>query len=189
MRTERELADGVKNGLAGAFDEMYQAYSKRLFHFALSILKSRDDAEEVVQNTFFKIWEQRKNINTTLTLRAFIFTIAYHVTIDVLRSRLKEKKYREKILEKATTNYNMEESIEYGDLLDRINQIVKDLPPRKLEIYQLSRVYHLSYHEIAEKLGISVKTVENGINYALNFIKHRLEENTLGMLLFVTLFM
>jgi RNA polymerase sigma-70 factor (ECF subfamily) len=188
MRTDRELAEGVKVGIASAFDEMYSAYSRRLFLFTFSILKSREDAEEVVQNTFFKIWEQRKSIDSSQTLKAYIFTIAYHITIDILRLRLKEKKYREKILEKAAANYNMEESIEFGNLLERINLIVKELPPRKLEIYQLSRVSHLSYQEIATKLGISVKTVENGINYAMNFIKQRLEEEPLGLLLIATLF-
>ena len=87
-----------------------------------------------------------------------MFTVAYNVTVDLLRERLKERKYRENILEKATSNYNLEEAIEFGDLLDRVEQIVKELPPRKYEIYQLSRVDHLSYHEIAEKLNLAYHT-------------------------------
>jgi len=64
-----------------------------------------------------------------------------------------------------------------------------ELPPRKNEIYQLSRVNHLSYHEIAEKLNISVKTVENSINFSLNFIKKRLGKDSLLMLLYAALFL
>jgi RNA polymerase sigma-70 factor (ECF subfamily) len=188
MQTEPELIEGVKEGKAGAFDEMYLLYSKRLFHFALSVLKSSDDAEEVVQNTFFKIWEKRETMDPAQNLKSFIFTIAYRVTVDLLRERLKVKKYRTNILEKASTNYRIEDSIEYADLLERINQIVKDLPPRKKEIYLLSRVNQLSYNEIAEKLNITVKTVENGINYSMNFIKKRLGENSLLVLLFSSLF-
>ena len=188
MKTESELIEGVKEGMAGAFDEMYSLYSKRLFHFALSILKSTDDAEEVVQNTFFKIWEKRGNMDSAQNLKSFIFTVAYRVTIDVLRERLIEKKYRTNILEKASTNYRIEESIEYADLLERVNQIVRDLPPRKKEIYLLSRVNQLSYSEIAEKLDISVKTVENGINFSMNFIRKRLGEDSLLAFLFSALF-
>lgn len=188
MRTEKELAEGVKEGRAGAFDEMYGTYSRCLYHFALSILKSKEDAEEVVQNTFFRIWEQRKSIESSQALKAYIFTIAYHITIDVLRSRLKEKNYRESILDKATANYNIEDSIEFGDLLERIEDIVRELPPRKLEIYQLSRINNLSYNEIANKLGISIKTVENGINFSMNFIRKRLQENSLAILLYSVLF-
>lgn len=188
MRTEEELAEGVKEGRAGVFDEMYGIYYRRLYHFALSTLKSREDSEEVVQNTFFRIWEQRQNIENDQTLKSFIFTIAYHIIIDTLRYRLKEKRYREIVLDKATANYNLEESIEFGDLLERIDSIVQKLPPRKLEIYQLSRINHLSYNEIAQKLGISVKTVENGINFSMNFIRKRLEEKSLVVFLFAFLF-
>lgn len=188
MTTEKELAEGIRKSRADAFDELYRIYSIRLYRFAFSILKSADDAEEVVQNTFFKIWDQREKIQSSQVLKAYIFTIAYHLIIDLIRSRLKEKKYREVILEKATTNYDIEESIEFGDLLDRIDTIVKDLPPRKLEIYHLSRVNHLSHNEIAEKLGISTKTVENGITFSMNFIKKRLQENSLAILIYATLF-
>lgn len=189
MRTEREIVEDVKNGMASAFDNLYEAYCYRLFRFAFSILKSKEDAEEVVQNTFFKIWEKRKSIDSNHAFKSFLFTVAYNITIDLLRERLKEKKYREIILEKATSNYNLEEAIEYGDLLEQVQKIVIDLPPRKNEIYQLSRINHLSYSEIAEKLNISVKTVENSINYSMNFIKKRLGSDSLIILLYVTLFL
>ena len=188
MRTEKELAEDVRENKVGAFDEMYRIYSFRLYRFAFSILKSTDDAEEVVQNTFFKIWEQREKIQDSQALKTYIFTITYHLIIDLMRSRLKEKKYREFILEKATINFNIEESIEFGDLLDRIDAIVKDLPPRKLEIYQLSRINYLSHNEIAEKLGISIKTVENGITFSMNFIRKRLQENSFAIFLYAALF-
>ena len=188
MRNERELVEGVKEGMASAFDQLYEIYANRLYFFALSILKSKQDAEEVVQNTFFKIWEKRHTLESNQSFKSFIFKIAYHVTVDLLRERLKEKKYQDNILGKATANFNLEESIEYGDLLDRVGEIVKDLPPRKMEIYQLSRGNHLSYIEIAEKLNISVKTVENAINSSINFIKKRLGKDSLVIILYAALF-
>jgi RNA polymerase sigma-70 factor (ECF subfamily) len=188
MRTEKELAEDVRENKAGAFDELYRTYSVRLYRFAISVLKSTDDAEEVVQNTFFKIWDQREKIQSSQALKAYIFTVAYHIIIDLIRSRMKEKKYREAILKKATINYDIEEAIEFGDLLDRIETIVKDLPPRKFEIYQLSRVNHLSHNEIADKLGISIKTVENGITFSMNFIRKRLQENSFVVFLYAALF-
>ena len=188
MRTEKELAEDVKDNKPGAFDELYRTYSLRLYRFALSILKSGDDAEEVVQNTFFKIWEQREKIQSSQALKAYVFTIAYHIIIDLMRSRLKEKKYREVIQQKAIINYSIEESIEFGDLLQRVDSIIKELPPRKLEIYQLSRINHLTHNEIADKLGISIKTVENGITFSMNFIRKRLKENSLAIFLCAALF-
>ena len=189
MKTESELVDGVKEGMASAFDKLYEAYSNRLYYFALSILKSNEDAEEVVQNTFFKIWEKRASLDSSQTFKSFLFAIAYNVTVDTLRERLKIRNYRENILDKATSNYDLEESIEFGDMLERVGQIVKELPPRKKEIYQLSRVNHLSYSEIAKKLNISVKTVENAINFSMNFIKNRLGKDSLVIVLYSALFL
>ena len=189
MKTEREIVEDVKDGLGSAFDMLYEAYCDRLFRFAFSILKSKEDAEEVVQNTFFKIWEKRKSLDSNLAFKSFLFTVAYRITIDLLRERLNEKKHREFILNKATSNYNLEEAIEYGDLLEQVQKIAMELPPRKNEIYKLSRVNHLTYSEIAEKLNISVKTVENSINYSMNFIKNRLGKDSLLVLLYAALFL
>jgi RNA polymerase sigma-70 factor (ECF subfamily) len=189
MKTEREIVEDVKDGMANAFDQLYQAYCDKLFRFAFSILKSKEDAEEVVQNTFFKIWEKRISIDSNLAFKSFLFTVAYRITIDLLRDRLNEKKHREYILNKASSNYNLEEAIEYGDLLEQVQKIVLELPPRKNEIYQLSRVNHFTYSEIAEKLNISVKTVENSINYSMNFIKTRLGKDSLIVLLYAALFL
>ncbi len=188
MHTEKELVEGVRNGMVSSFDQLYEIYANRLYHFALSILKSKQDAEEVVQNTFFKIWEKRYNIDSSNSFKSYLFSIAYHSTIDLLRERLKERKYRERILSSASDEYNPEEAIEFGDLLEQVERIVSELPARKLEIYRLSRKNHLSYSEIAGKLGISVKTVENSINYCLNFIKTRLGRDSVIILLFAELF-
>ncbi len=189
MKTEKEIVEDVKEGKASAFDKLYEAYCNRLYFFAFSILKSKEDTEEVVQNTFFKIWEKRKSIDSNYAFKSFLFTIAYNIIVDLLRERLKERKYREIIMDKATSNYNLEEAIEFGDLLVQVQKIVTELPARKNEIYQLSRVNHLSYSEIAEKLNISVKTVENSINFSMNFIKKRLGNDSLIILLYAVVFL
>jgi len=184
MKTEAELISNVKAGMTSAFDMLFGMYSHKIYYFAFSILKSKEDAEDVVQHTFFKVWEKRENINSNLVFKSFLFTIAYNISVDLLRARLKEKGYKESISVIASSNYNLEERIEFGDLLDRVNQIVKDLPPRKREIYQLSRIHNLTNSEIAEKLKISAKTVENGLGYSLKYIKTHLgNDPVLGLLL------
>ena len=189
MRPEKEIVEEMKTGMASAFDNLYRAYSHKLYSFAFTFLKSREDAEEVVQDTYFKIWEKRSSIDSSQSFKSFLFSIGYHSTIDLLRLKLKERKFREMVLEKATSNFNLEESIEFGDLLEHVNHIVEELPSRKLEIYKLSRIDHLSYNEIAEKLNISVKTVENGINFSMKFIRGRLGKDSLAIFLYAYLFL
>jgi RNA polymerase sigma-70 factor (ECF subfamily) len=189
MKTEKEIIEELNEGSVCAFDNLYEAYSHKLYYFSLSILKSKEDAAEVVQNTYLKIWEKRKSIDSSHSFKSFLFTVAYHVAIDLLRERLKEKKYRENILAEASSSYNLEEALGFGDLLKHVEHIVNQLPPRKHEIYHLSRVDHLSYNEIAGQLNISVKTVENSLNYTMNFIKARLGKDSLVFLLYTALFL
>ena len=189
MKSEKEIVEEVKMGMASAFDKLYNTYSHKLYYFAFSILKSKEDAEEVVQNTFFKIWEKRYQLDNSQVFKSYLFTVAYNIIIDLFRERVKEKKFRKNVILSASINYNLEESIEFGDLIDRVNQIVEELPPRKNEIYKLSRLNNLSHNEIAQKLNISTKTVENSINYSLNFIKKRLGKDTLVAVLFAALFL
>ncbi|MEI6679017.1 MAG: RNA polymerase sigma-70 factor [Mariniphaga sp.] len=188
MKTEKEIIEELRGGVASAFDHLYGAYSRKLYYFSLSILKSNEDAAEVVQNTYLKIWEKRKSIDSSHSFKSFLFTVAYHIAIDLLRERLNERKYRENILTKASSNYNLEEALGFGDLLKHVEHIVNQLPPRKHEIYHLSRIDHLSYNEIAGQLNISVKTVENSLNYTMNFIKARLGKDSLVFLLYTFFF-
>ncbi len=189
MKTEREIVEDLKEGMASAYDLLYGLYSTKLYYFALSILKSKQDAEEVVQSTFFKIWEKRNRLESNHSFKSFVFTIGYNVTVDILRERCKEKKYREFIMLKASANYNPEDALEYGDLLNHVGQIVNKLPPRKNEIFQLNKLEHLSYNEIAQKLNITAKTVENSLNYSMNFIKKRLGNEDLMIVLCLSLFL
>ena len=176
-------------------NELKSSVEKKLFQqegvqtcLAMPLKVEGEDAEEVVQNSFFRIWEKRSSIDSSHSFKSFLFSIAYHTTIDLLRERLKERKYREIILASASSEYNPEEAIEFGDLLEQVEQIVCELPPRKLEIYTLSRKKHLSYNEIAKQLGITVKTVENSINFSLHFIKTRLGRDSILILLLAELF-
>ncbi|MEI6679362.1 MAG: sigma-70 family RNA polymerase sigma factor [Mariniphaga sp.] len=146
MKTEKEIIEELRGGVASAFDHLYGAYSHKLYYFSLSILKSKEDAAEVVQNTYLKIWEKRKSIDSSHSFKSFLFTVAYHIAIDLLRERLNERKYRENIL-------------------------------------------HLSYNESAGQLNISVKTVENSLNYTMNFIKARLGKDSLVFLLYAAIFL
>jgi len=187
MLTEPELVENVRKGMASAFDKLFGLYSHKLFSFAFSILKSKEDAEDVVQHTFFKVWEKRESLNHNLVFKSFLFTIAYNVTIDLLRDRLKEKAYREQIAARITENYNLDESIVFGDLLKRVDKISKGLPPRKRSIFQLSRNNNLSHKEIADKLNITVKTVENGIGHSIKYIKRHMGEDLMIFLFFAYL--
>src|SRR5512140_568107 len=99
---EKALVIGLKDGATSSFDKLFNLYSGRIFKFAYSILKSREDSREIVQDTFLKIWEIHQTINPELAFKALLFTIAYNNIMSRFRERLKEIKYREHILTSAS---------------------------------------------------------------------------------------
>jgi RNA polymerase sigma-70 factor (family 1) len=179
------LSDKIKKGDIKAFDLLYHTYSQKLYGFAFSMLKNHEDAKEVVQETFFKIWEKRDRINPSGSIEAFLFSVSYHTTIDLLRKRFKDDQYRSyvQIQLPGHESKSEEDPVYYQELINILNEVVSELPEQRKKIYLLSREEGLSHKEIAEKLNISVKTVENQINLALKEIRKQLISNDMLSLL------
>ena len=151
----------LKSGNVNAFDLIYQRYHRKVYYFALCYLKNKEDAEGIVQETFLRVWEKRDNIDTTRSFKSWLFTISYHLIIDKLRLRLKEKEY----LSQLDRYFNISEltsdqEVDFNILISQIDKIVEDLPEKRKFIYKLSREKGLSHKEISEQLNISVKTVD-----------------------------
>lgn len=187
--TEKMLLALLRNGDTGAFDQLFRKYSPKLFRFALSLLKSDDDAREIVQETFFRIWNRRQEIAPDKSFKSFVFTISYNLMIDQLRLRLKDQEYRRFLSENFEIGQErLSVTIDYDTLCSQIEQAVDELPDRRKTIFTLSRNAGMSHREIAEKMGVSVKTVENQINLSLKHIRMRLGKDFLPALLLLSLF-
>jgi len=189
--TKNLLAKRIMKGDLNAFDLLYHTYSQKLYGFAFSMLKNHDDAKEIVQDTFLKIWEKREMINPSGSLQAFLFSVSYHTAIDLIRKRFKDDQYRTYI-QTQFPDYEStkeEEPVYYQELNRMLDKIVGELPEQRKKIYLLSREEGLSHKEIAEKLNISVKTVENQITLALKAIRTQLTSNDLLGLLLLTIFL
>lgn len=187
--SDRQLADQIKKGQTHAFDLLFDRYSQRLFRFSKSLLKNHEDAEEVVQEVFFRIWKKRDELNERRSFQSFLFSIAYNLIVDQFRQRVKDQKYEQFLIKQAQQNYlNPGNELEYKELKKQVNKVITELPKRRKEIYQLSREDGLCYKEIASRLNIKPKTVENHINLALKYIRKRLGNKTLAVALFLSLF-
>lgn len=186
---DKQLVLLLRNNEVGAFDKLFYRYSDKVFCFAYSLLKNKEDSREIVQESFLRIWEKRENIDPSKSFKSFLFKISYNLIIDQLRSRLKDREfhdYLERYYELSTVEFNSENDFEI--LQKKINKAVKELPRKRKSIYRLSRQDGFSHKEIADQLNISVKTVENQINLALKHIKRCLGKEVLPVLLFLLLF-
>jgi len=174
-----------------AFYHIYERYSKRLYGFVLRYIKQNEDAEEIVQEVFVKIWESRNKIDAYSSFESFLFTIAYNTTISLLRKRTNEQKYLEhlKSIQQPNNSPDLIDEIQYNELNNRVQALLNELTPRQKEIFQLSREEGLSHDEIAKKLDISVNTVKKHMGNTLAFLRSQIDSNLTINLLFAYLFL
>jgi len=188
-KDEKKLVSQLRNSEVKSFDIIFERYADRLYRFSYSLLKNDEEAKEIVQETFFRIWVKRHEIDSSKSFKSFLFTISYHLIIDQLRLKLKEQEYRRFLKEYCKTEELPAESeADYETLNRQIAMVIEELPAKRKQIYTLSRENGMSYKEIAGQLNISVKTVENQINLALKHIKFRLGKEVIHVLLFLSLF-
>lgn len=189
-KSNRELVLLIQQDDKVAFYHIYERYSRRLYGFVLRFIKHKEDAEEIVQEVFVKIWESRNKIDTYQSFESYLFTVAYNATMSLLRKRISEKKYVEylKSLQQPDHSPDLIDEIFFIELNERVQSLLDELTPRQKEIFQLSREEGLSHDQIAKKLDISVNTVKKHIANTLTFLKSHLDSNLTASLLFFILF-
>jgi RNA polymerase sigma-70 factor (family 1) len=186
---DKILALRLNNNEVKAFDALFHKYSNKLYRFSFSLLKNEEDSKEIVQETFCKIWDKRKELDSGKSVKSFIFTISYNLIIDQLRLRLKDEEYRKFLEQHFRENpFKQGTDMDYETIKKEIDKAVEELPAKRRQIYRLSREKGLSHKKIAAQLDIKEKTVENHINLALRHIKSRLSNELLAVLLFFSLF-
>jgi len=186
---DKQLVIQLKNNEVEAFDLLFRKYSEKLYSFSYSLLKNNEDSKEIIQEAFVRIWEKRKEIDSSKSFKSFLFTISYNLIIDQLRRKLKEREYRDFLARYfESEKFELNTNIDYDTIIEKVRNAVAELPEKRKQIYILSRELGFSHKEIAEKMNIAVKTVENQINLALKHIKHRLGKDIMAFLLFISIF-
>ena len=189
INADYKLVKSLKKGDLYAFDQLFSKYSKRLYYFAKGYLGSKEDAEGLVQEVFLLVWDKRKELKEHLSFNAFLYTVTYNAIRKYFRKKAREKKYLDKFLEDYDGKHNKTVTdIEYNNLLELANKAIEKLPEKRKLIFQLSRHEGLTNLEIARRLNISKKTVENQIHSALKFLRKQFGKETLLTLLFYYLF-
>jgi RNA polymerase sigma-70 factor (ECF subfamily) len=184
------LVKALINNNKTALDELYNYYYPRLYTFAKRFLKVEDDINDILQDVFIKIWENRKNIKNVETFNAYIFTITKNTVISYFREKIKVADFESRVREMATTEgYLTETAAEYEDIKEKVDQLIEQLPEKRKQIFKLSREQGLSNKEIAGEMGISVKTVEDHIMHAIRFLKNNLKTLDIITLLYLALFL
>lgn len=173
-----------------ALDELYNYYYPKLYVFSKRFLKVEDDINDILQDVFVKLWENRRKIKSVETFNAWIFTITKNTIISYFREKIKLTEFESRVREMATAEgYLTETSTEYEDIKEKVGQLIEQLPEKRKHVFKLSREQGLSNKEIAAEMGISVKTVEDHIMHATRFLKDNLKALDVITLLYAALFL
>jgi len=181
---ENLLVQKLKNNDTPAFTAIFKEYYRDLVRFSFSITKNTDASEELVQDVFLKLWENRVSLIIHSSLRSYLLKTVQNASIDWLRHTNIKNKYASlvlqypELLENDTENYIFQSELE-SDLLAAL----KKIPTPYSEAFSMSRVEALNYNQIAEKLGVSVRTVEVRIGKALSLLREELKDYLLTLLL------
>ncbi len=187
--SEKNYLTALKNDDIKAFDKLFSDYGKRLYYFAFGYLKSKEEAEEVVQEVFLRIWRNRKHLKPDLSFKAYLFKIAYNHILELFDVINRQQAYRHQILEDAIIFTDQtSDHLNYKILLEKVEMLIEKLPPRQKVILLKRKKEGIPVKEIARQLDLSPKTVENHLTEALKNIKKGLGEEEISAMLFFVLF-
>ena len=190
IKNEKQVIESLKQGDCEAFDRLFRGYNQRLYYFALSILKNREDARDVVQEVFLRVFRNVDSIKQDCNFKSYLFTISYNIIVDTMRKKLSAQQFRDYLVKNAIQEESpVAREVEFNELNTLYQDAIEKLPPQRKKIYKLHRVESLSYEEIATNLGISVHTVKSQMNKALSFIRNKIGTQTLVGLLFLSLYL
>ncbi len=187
---DRIIIKKLKEGDVLCFDRVYEKYHKRVYYFALSYLKSKEEAEEIVQEVFFNLWRSREQIMEYYVFSRYIFKITFNAIHKSFRKQASDRKHMKNIikdivLEDDSTNIDLE----YNNLMELADQYIERLPPKQKSIFLMSITESLTNEDIAKKLKISRKTVDNNLSNARAFLKKSFIDGRLISALFFSLFL
>ena len=189
QKEERELLLLLKQGDREAFAKIHSFYNHHLHRGLMQIVKLEADAEEVLQETFLKLWEIREQIDPEKSFLSFLSTIATNKAFDSVRKTARDKKKRLLYTEIATSAYqHVEELFSRKENLVLVQQAIGQLPPLRQKVFRLCKMEEKSYREVSEQLGISVSTVSDHMVKASAFIKTYLHNHGRNLLSFLILY-
>lgn len=180
-KVNADLLRMLREGDAAAFGKIYKIFAPVLYQRLLRLLKDTDTVEEILQDTFLKLWEKRAQIDPEQAFTTYLYRIADHLAIDVFRRISRDKALQQELWASTISFYlHTEETFLAKEQRQLISTAIEQLPPKRKQILVLCKLEDKSYQEVAELMGISVSTVSNQLAKAIKEIKDFVLRSTRG---------
>lgn len=174
---DETLIGEIRIGNEAVFETVFRRYYAPLCRYALPMLGDHDEAEEVVQSVFVAIWERRDSLLITSSLKAYLYRAVHNRCLNRINQQAVQAGHREQAAaELYTDGASPTQSLLIDELGVQLQRAIRLLPEQCRRVFELSRFDELSYKEIADRLGIATKTVENQIGKALRILRTELSD-------------
>lgn len=177
IQEDRKLIEDIRNGEEGAFERLFKRYYRNLCIYALKYIPDELIVEDLVQEMFQKLWEKRDNFYITSSLDSYLFRSIHNLAINYINHEKIKNGYKDRVIKGYKEKvYNDENAYWELDLETIVNKNIEDLPERRKQIFKMSRFEDMKNQEIADKLNVSIKTVEAQMTQAIRFLRDRLKD-------------
>ncbi|MBC8769562.1 RNA polymerase sigma-70 factor [Arenibacter sp. BSSL-BM3] len=174
---EIEAVVAMKNGDRSAFRYLFNTFYDRLVAYITTNNHDKVQSEDIVQHAFIRLWEDRSKLDETKSPKAYLYAIAYNRYIDTIKKAKKQEKLLSQIWERALLDRIEEDSDALEKRIQKMKQVIDSLPPKCREIIMLNKTQGVKYKDIAEQMGISIKTVESQMRIAFTKIREAFKED------------
>lgn len=177
MNSDSEIIRRIRQGDKQEFEKLFRSSYVSLVRYAKTILKDHDTAEEIVQDLFFRLWQDRGNLTIESSLNGYLFRSVHNRSLHFIEHQKVVDRHAGEIAASADQIAEpVTEAIYYSELQSKVARVLERLPERCSVIFRMSRFEGLKYNEIAEKLSVSLKTVEANMGRALKEFRKALAE-------------
>lgn len=180
--------EALRQGNRHVFDTVFRAYYEPLCHYAGSMTNGdMDEAEDIVQQTFLKMWEKKEELTILYSVKAYLYKMVHNRCLNHIRSEKTKSKYKQHNAIYLDNNHSYQHETE-RDVHENVLKAVESLPDQCRQVFELSRFEELKYREIADQMGLSIKTVENHMGKALRILRERLAEYIVSIMVYFLMF-
>jgi RNA polymerase sigma-70 factor (ECF subfamily) len=177
-KDEKTLINLVRKGTYSSFSELYSLWVSKLYRFVYALVKSKESTQDIVQETFVKIWTNRDTLNPDLSFKSYLFTISYHLVLKELKRKIDHplmEDYMEYCNNEniAVSSY-MEERMDFDRFMKELEEAKDKLTPRQRQIFEMNKEGNISISEIATQFGITEQSVRNQLSAALKTLRKEL---------------
>lgn len=178
----------IKEGDRKSFESIFRMYYGDLCAYSNKITEDSDKSQEVVQEVFIKFWEKNQKINISHSIKAYLFRAVHNTALNSLKKRKNEERFPEGMEISEEPNFDFSIIDDNEILKEKIYQAIEELPVQCKKIFILNKIEELKYKEVAEKLDISVRTVETQVRRANMKLREILKDHA-PLIIFFTIFL